>query len=180
MFALPQHTHPPTPPPKLLPRKTPEESGTFWLSEDPLVTGSKHPDAACIRICTWVVLTDNGAAGGAGPGFLLLHPRYPLLHSPLSALRPCHNPTQCRSKRFWRPTCTRTTFRPLPSLTGSPWLPSALPATLRATPSLWVRAYFFPLCLPVLACGVHWVAIEPSACLLILRLAMLSRGRWRL
>ncbi len=34
-------------------------SGTFWLSETPLVPGSKSWDAALTRICTWALLRIN-------------------------------------------------------------------------------------------------------------------------
>ncbi len=40
-------------------RFTAGESGTFWLSETPDVPGSKSWDTACVRICTWVRLTDK-------------------------------------------------------------------------------------------------------------------------
>lgn len=38
------------------------ESGTFWLSETPEVAGSKHWGNNCVRICTWVRLTDKAAS----------------------------------------------------------------------------------------------------------------------
>ena len=32
------------------------EWGTFWLSENPDIVGSRYPGACCVRICTWVRL----------------------------------------------------------------------------------------------------------------------------
>lgn len=37
--------------------------GTFWLCDTPDKPGSKHPDAACSRIATWVRLADRKNAG---------------------------------------------------------------------------------------------------------------------
>jgi len=36
-----------------------EDSGTFWLSETPLIRGSLGWDAACVRIVTWVKMSDR-------------------------------------------------------------------------------------------------------------------------
>lgn len=35
--------------------------GTFWLSDSPDEAGSKHPDAACTRIASWVILAEREA-----------------------------------------------------------------------------------------------------------------------
>ena len=35
------------------------DEGTFWLCETPNKPGSKHPDAACERISSWIRLTDK-------------------------------------------------------------------------------------------------------------------------
>jgi endonuclease/exonuclease/phosphatase family metal-dependent hydrolase len=37
--------------------------GSFWLSDTPSVAGSKHPDAANIRIASWVILVDGASNG---------------------------------------------------------------------------------------------------------------------
>lgn len=39
-----------------------EDAGTFWLSASPMVPGSRHPDAACVRIASWVRLVARGGA----------------------------------------------------------------------------------------------------------------------
>ncbi len=36
-----------------------DESGTFWLSDTPEIVGSNTWKAACVRICTWVRLTEK-------------------------------------------------------------------------------------------------------------------------
>jgi endonuclease/exonuclease/phosphatase family metal-dependent hydrolase len=37
--------------------------GSFWLSDSPSVAGSKHPDAANIRIASWIILVDRASGG---------------------------------------------------------------------------------------------------------------------
>jgi endonuclease/exonuclease/phosphatase family metal-dependent hydrolase len=37
--------------------------GTFWLSNSPDVPGSMFPGAACVRIASWVILTDKQSGG---------------------------------------------------------------------------------------------------------------------
>lgn len=36
-----------------------DQSGTFWLCDTPEVAGSQHPDAACVRIASWLRLIDR-------------------------------------------------------------------------------------------------------------------------
>lgn len=40
-----------------------KDSGTFWLCDTPDKAGSKHPDAACVRIASWMKLADRQADG---------------------------------------------------------------------------------------------------------------------
>lgn len=40
-----------------------KDSGTFWLCDTPDKAGSKHPDAACVRIASWMKLADRKAEG---------------------------------------------------------------------------------------------------------------------
>jgi endonuclease/exonuclease/phosphatase family metal-dependent hydrolase len=44
-------------------RWEPKMQGTFWLSETPDEAGTRHPDAACNRVATWLVLADKTDGG---------------------------------------------------------------------------------------------------------------------
>lgn len=37
------------------------DAGTFWLCDEPDVPGTRHPNAACARIASWVILQDTQA-----------------------------------------------------------------------------------------------------------------------